>query len=154
MDDTLDLDGLEIRLLREDDFEDIVEIDKRAAGRPRHDYIGRKFEKAIQGAGQLGSSYVAVHEGKVVGFIMGDVYLGEFGIPADTATIDTIGVHADFEGHGIAARLMDEFTHHCRTAGVRRIHTLVEWTDEPLLRFFDHMGFGPAKVLSLEKKLD
>ncbi len=33
----------------------------------------------------------------------------------------------------------------------KRIHTLVEWTDAPLLKFFDHMGFGPAKVLSLEK---
>ena len=148
-----DQERLEIRLLREDDFEDIVEIDTRAAGRPRHDYIGRKFEHAIQGAGQLGSSYVAQMDQKVVGFIMGDVYLGEFGIPADTATIDTIGVHPDFEGHGIARRLMEEFTSHCRHAGVKRIHTLVEWTDEPLLRFFDHMGFGPAKVLSLEKKL-
>jgi ribosomal protein S18 acetylase RimI-like enzyme len=153
MNATVDLDKLEIRLLREDDFEGIVEIDTRASGRPRHDYIGRKFEHAIQGAGQLGSSYVAQMDRKVVGFIMGDVYLGEFGIRADTATIDTIGVHPDFEGHGIAKGLIAEFTSHCRSAGVERIHTLVEQTDEPLLKFFDHMGFGPAKVLSLELKL-
>jgi len=150
---TVDMDKLEIRLLREDDFEDIVEIDTRVTGRPRHDYIGRKFEHAIQGAGQLGTSYVAQLDVKVIGFIMGDAYLGEFGIAADTATIDTIGVHPDFEGHGIAKRLMVEFTSHCRSAGVKRIHTLVEQTDEQLLRFFDHMGFGPAKVLSLELKL-
>ena len=149
----IEMDKLVIRSLREDDYEAIVDIDTRAAGRARHDFIGRKFEHAIQSAGQLGTSYVAILDGDVTGFIMGDVYLGEFGIPADTATIDTIGVHPDYEGHGIARRLLEEFTNHCRVAGVRRIHTLVEWTDEPLLRFFDHMGFGPAKVLSLEKKL-
>lgn len=153
MNATIEPDKMEIRLLREDDFQDIVEIDTRVSGRPRHDYIGRKFEQAIQGAGQLGSSYVAQLDTKVVGFIMGDVYLGEFGIRADTATIDTIGVHPDFGGRGIAKRLMAEFTSHCRVAGVKRIHTLVEQTDEPLLRFFDHMGFGPAQVLSLELKL-
>ncbi len=150
---TFDPDTLEIRPLREDDYEAIVAIDTRAAGRPRPDYIGRKFERAIQSAGQLASSFVAASEGRVVGFIMGGVYLGEFGILADTATIDTIGVHPDVEGHGIARRMMEEFTSHCRAAGVTRIHTLVEWTDEPLLRFFDHLGFQPAKVLSLEKKL-
>ena len=149
----IDPEKLVIRPLRDDDYEAIVDIDTRAAGRARHDFIGRKFEHAIQSAGQLGTSYVATHDGTVLGFIMGDVYLGEFGIPADTATIDTIGVHPDFEGHGLARRLMEEFINHCRVAGVRRIHTLVEWTDEPLLRFFDHMGFVPAKVLSLEMKL-
>ncbi len=149
----VDKERLEIRPLREDDYEGIVDIDTRAAGRARHDYIGRKFENAIQSAGQLGTSYVATLDGVVVGFIMGEVYLGEFGIPADTATIDTIGVHPDREGMGIARMLLGEFVRHCRTAGVKRIHTLVEWTEEPLLRFFDHMGFVPAKVLSLELKL-
>ena len=149
----IDKDQLEIRPLREDDYEAIVDIDTLAAGRARHDYIGRKFEHAIQSAGQLGTSYVAVHEGRVLGFVMGNVYLGEFGIPADTATIDTIGVHPEFASHGVARKLMEEFITHCRAAGVGRIHTLVEWTDEPLLRFFDHMGFQPAKTLSLEMKL-
>ena len=146
-------DKVVVRALREADFEDIVDIDTRAAGRPRHDYIGRKFEHAIQSAGQLGTSYVATYEDQVLGFIMGEVYLGEFGIPADTATIDTIGVHPDFEGIGLARMLINEFINHCKVAGVKRIHTLVEWTDEPLLRFFDHIGFTPAKVLSLELKL-
>ena len=150
---TIDPDTLQIRPLHEGDFEAIVDIDTRAAGRPRPDYIGRKFEHAIQSAGQLGTSYVAVADGVTLGFIMGGVYLGEFGMPGDTATIDTIGVNPDFEGNGIARRLLDEFVGHCRAAGVKRIHTLVEWTDEPLLRFFDHMGFGPAKALSLEKIL-
>ena len=79
---TIETRQVEIRPLREEDYEAIVEIDTRAAGRARHDYIGRKFEQAIQSAGQLGTSYVAVHGDRVVGFVMGDVYLGEFGIPA------------------------------------------------------------------------
>ncbi len=148
-----DLEAVVIRPLRDEDYEAIVEIDTRAAGRPRHDYIGRKFEHAIQSAGQLGTSYVATLDDQVAGFVMGDVYLGEFGIFADTATIDTIGVHPDFEGKGIARKLFEEFVSHCRAAGVNRIHTLVDWNEGDLLHFFDHMGFVPAKTLSLEKKL-
>ncbi len=150
---SIDPDKLVIRPLHEADYEAIVDIDTRAAGSPRHSYIGRKFEQAIQSAGQLGTSYVATYDDEVVGFVMGEVYLGEFGIPGDTATIDTIGVNPDYEGNGIARRLFDEFVNHCRTAGVKRIQTLVEWTNAPLLRFFDHMGFVPAKALSLEKEL-
>lgn len=150
---TVDPREMEIRPLREEDYEAIVEIDTRAAGRPRHEYIGRKFEHAIQSAGQLGTSYVAVQDGRVVGFVMGAVYLGEYGIPADTATIDTIGVHPDAEGGGVARALMREFISHCQSAGVRQIHTLVDWTEEHLLRFFDHMGFAPARTLCLEMKL-
>ena len=38
-------------------------------------------------------------------------------------------------------------------AGVKRLHTLVEWNDWKLIHFFDSMGFSPARTLSLEAPL-
>jgi ribosomal protein S18 acetylase RimI-like enzyme len=61
----------------------------------------------------------------VVGFVMREIYLGEFGIPIDTAAVDTIRVHPKFQRSGIAHMLLDEYKSHAREAGVKRLDTLV-----------------------------
>ena len=40
-------------------------------------------------------SLVAEWEGKVIGFIMGAIFHGEFGIPERRANIESIGIHPD-----------------------------------------------------------
>jgi ribosomal protein S18 acetylase RimI-like enzyme len=96
---------------------------------------------------------VAVSDGRVVGFIMGNVYLGEFGIPETTASLDTIGVHPEYQKQGIATQLMEEFITHVRAAGVDTVYTLVNWNDWALLRFFEAVGFAPAPTVNLELKI-
>ncbi|MBI4526071.1 MAG: GNAT family N-acetyltransferase [Deltaproteobacteria bacterium] len=81
---------------------------------------------------------------------MGEIYLGEFGIPEDTATVDTLGVRPEFQRSGIGHLLLDEYKSHALKAGVSRLHTLVDWNDWKLIHFFDSVGFSPAKTLSLE----
>lgn len=98
-------------------------------------------------------SLAAELEGKVVGFIIGEAYLGEFGIPATTAFVDTIGVDPDHQHQGVARALMEEFVTTARKAGITTISTLVNWNDHDLVRFFDGIGFQPARTLNLELKL-
>ena len=81
---------------------------------------------------------------------MGEIYLGEFGIPNDTAAIDTIGLHPGFQRSGVAHMLLDEDKSHARAAGVKRLHTLVDWNDWRLIHFLDSVRFSPARTLSLE----
>jgi ribosomal protein S18 acetylase RimI-like enzyme len=96
---------------------------------------------------------VAEQDDQVIGFIMGNVYLGEFGIPETIASLDTIGVHPDYQGQGLAIELMNEFVRNLQKAGVERIYTLVDWNDWDLLRFFEKPGFVPAKMLNLELQI-
>ena len=79
--------------------------------------------------------------------------MGEFGIPETTASLDTIGVHLDYQGQGLAIELMKEFVTNLRKAGVERIYTLINWNDWELLRFFEKSGFVPAKVVNLELQI-
>ncbi len=90
---------------------------------------------------------------RLIGFIMGNVYLGEFGIPETTASLDTIGVHPDYQGQGLAIELMNEFVRNLEKAGVERIYTLINWNDWDLLRFFEKSGFVPAKMVNLELQI-
>jgi N-acetylglutamate synthase-like GNAT family acetyltransferase len=48
---------------------------------------------------------------------------------------------------------MEEFVTHARAAGVDTIYTLVNWNDWALLRFFEAVGFAPAKTVNLELKV-
>jgi len=149
----IDPDKLMIRVMGEEDMDAIVDIDARVLGQRRPVYYERKCGLALDDARQLVTSLVAEQEGQVIGFIMGNVYLGEFGIPETTASLDTIGVHPDYQGQGLAIELMKEFVTNLKKAGVERIYTLVNWNDWDLLRFFEKSGFTPAKVVNLELPL-
>jgi ribosomal protein S18 acetylase RimI-like enzyme len=146
-------EDVDIRVLRESDVEPVTEIDYKVFGTRRPEYYERKIGEALhQEGGRLVTSLVAEVGGKVAGFIMGSVYLGEFGIPESIAYIDTIGVDPDYQRQGIAGHLLDEFKTTVQKAGVNKVHTLVNWSDTDLLGFFADRGFVAANTLNL--KLD
>ncbi len=132
----------------------MVEIDEKVFNHARQDYYETKFARALDEKGRLVLSLVAEVEGKVTGFVMCELFVGEYGIPATTATLDTIGIHPDSQGKGVGKRLMEEFIAHLRKAGVQKINTLVDWNDWQLIRFFSGSGFAPAKTINLELNVD
>ncbi len=142
-----------IRPLNKGDFEAVVDIDKKVYKKARPEYYEMKFSMALDNRDHLVTSLVAEADGKVVGFVMSELYTGEYGIPATTATLDTIGVDPAYQGKGVGGQLMDAFVTHLRKAGVEKLTTLVNWNDWQLIRFFNISGFQPAKSLNLELKL-
>jgi ribosomal protein S18 acetylase RimI-like enzyme len=142
-----------VRPLKREDFGAVVEIDAKVFNEPRPDYYETKFNRALDRKDRMVLSLVAEVDGKVVGFVMSELYVGEYGIPASTATLDTVGIHPDYQRKGVARTLMEEFLGHLRKAGVEKVNTLVDWNDWQLIRFFSTCGFEPAKTLNLELKL-
>ena len=142
-----------VRTMKKEDIDAIVEIDARVLGEKRADYYERKCTLALDSTIQLVTSLVAEYDGRVVGFIMGNIFMGEFGIPEASASLDTIGVDPDFQGKGIAVELIKQFIRNARKAHVEYLYTLVDWNDWDMLRFFEKSGFVPAKAIKLELKL-
>lgn len=138
-----------IRVMREDDLDAITAIDSMYFGTLRPEYYKEKLVAATKGAG-INTSLVAEIDGEVLGFIMGQLYTGEFGIPETAANLDTIGVHPMAVGNGIAGKLLEQFTIQMAKLGVTTIHTLVDWNDTSLMLFFHRSGFVPSRRLSLE----
>ena len=113
-----------------------------------------KFEKLFKSKDYLPTSLVAEKEdGTVVGFIMGELYMGEYGIFQEQATLDTIGVDPDYQHQGIGEQLIDEFMDHLRKLGVKKIYTLVDWNDSKLIHFFSANQFSPSQTINLERSL-
>jgi predicted N-acetyltransferase YhbS len=144
---------LAMRVMKKEDVGAIVEIDDKVLGEERHSYYDRKCATALDDSMQMVTSLVAVYEDNIIGFIMGNVFLGEFGIPESVATFDTIGVHPDYQGQGVAVELIRQFVSNLKKAQVEHIYTFVNWNDWDMLKFLEKSGFGPSKTLALEMKL-
>jgi len=142
-----------IRSMRKGDIDSIVEIDAQALGQRRPDYYERKAALALDHERQVVTSLVAEYEGQVIGFTMGNLYLGEYGIPEATASLDTIGVRPEYQGNGVASELIKSYITNMRKAGVENVYIMVNWNDWGMLRLFEKFGFLPAKTVNLELNL-
>ena len=145
------LENVKIRTLIKDDLDAIVEIDEKVLGENRKNYWERKLELMNHQSTQV--SLVAELEGKVVGFILGDISGWEFGVPETIGWIDTIGVDPVYQKRGLATALAHELIKNLKAFGVKTIYTLVSWNDWDLLQFFHAMGFTRGDLINLELKI-
>jgi predicted N-acetyltransferase YhbS len=144
--------AIKIRLMKADDFNAIVRIDEKVLKVSRPEYYKMKFEKFVHSKDYVPTSLVAEQEDEtVVGFAMGELYIGEYGISEDRATLDTIGVDPSCQHKGVGQQLITEFMDHLKRLGVRRVNTLVDWNDSKLIHFFSANKFSPSKTVNLER---
>jgi len=140
--------------MKADDFNAVVGIDEKVLKNRRLEYYKIKFEKFVESKDYLPASLVAVKEdGTVVGFVMGEIFIGEYGIFEEEATLDTIGVDPSYQHRGIGEQLLNEFVNHLRSLRVQKINTLVNWNDSRLIHFFSANQFSPSKTINLERNL-
>ena len=145
--------AIHIRLMQAKDFDAVVAIDQKIVGKARPDYFEMKFEMLFESRDYVPTSLVAEDDNRnVVGFVMGTLYVGEFGIFGEQATLDTLGVEPDHQNQGIGKRLLDEFMDHLRSLDVKKVSTLVD-TEDKLMDFFRVNRFSPSRTIHLERKL-
>ncbi len=147
--------NIKIRLMEAKDFEAVVKIDEYVLKKSRREYFEQKFELLFKSGEFLPTSFVALNEkDSAVGFLVGTLYIGDYGISRDGATIDAIGVDPDYQRQGIGEKLMDEFIFHLRQLEVTKINTLVEKNDIQMMNYFDANQFSPSKtVVNLERSI-
>jgi ribosomal protein S18 acetylase RimI-like enzyme len=140
--------------MKADDFDAVVGIDGKILKASRPEYYEMKFDKLFKSKDYLPVSLVAEEEdGTVVGFVMGELYMGEYGIFQERATLDTIGVDPYYQHKGIGEQLIKEFMDHLSKLGVQKISTLVDLNNSKLIQFFSANQFSPSKTIYLERSL-
>src|SRR4030065_2926061 len=100
------LENVNIRPLRKEDLDAIVEIDEKVLGEKRRDYWEKKLQMMDDKASQV--SLGAEVQGKVLGFILGDISGWEFGVPDTIGWIDTMGVDPVHQKKGLGTALARE----------------------------------------------
>jgi ribosomal protein S18 acetylase RimI-like enzyme len=145
--------AVKIRLMQTDDFAAVIRIDEKVLKAAGPEYYTLTFEELVQSTDRLPTSLVAeAEDGTVVGFVMGELFIGEYGISHE-ATLDTIGVDPDYQHQGVGKQLLKEFMDHLKALGARKICTLVDSNDSIMMHFFSANQFGPSKTINLERSL-
>ncbi|HSP06547.1 MAG TPA: GNAT family N-acetyltransferase [Acidobacteriota bacterium] len=142
-----------VRPVEDSDVDGIIAIDaKVAGGESKPEYWQRKLAQITAGAnGHLG--LIAERNGKILGFMLGEVRSWEFRQPP-TGWITALGTDPAHRREGVARRLIAEMIDIFRSRGLENVRTMVEWADGEVLSFFTAMGFDRGPFIELEKKLN
>jgi ribosomal protein S18 acetylase RimI-like enzyme len=142
---------LKIRPVEDIDLGAIAEIDEKIGGKYRPEVWEQRVGYYLRRDPE--ASHVAVHEGKVVGFMLGEVRSGEFGLEEPTGWIEVLGVDPDARRMSAGRKLADALLDHFRKRGATSVRTLVDEKMEGIGGFFASLGFEPAPVKPFVKKL-
>jgi ribosomal protein S18 acetylase RimI-like enzyme len=149
---TYEFEKYNVRNLTEKDLDAMVRIEHKNTGTSRREYYAQKLRGALNESG-IRISLAAESDGILVGFLMGQVFYGEFGLPERIAVIDSVGVNPEFKGRKVGTALMHQLKMNLKALGIEKIHTEVEWQKFGLMGFFAKEGFSPAPRICLECKL-
>ncbi|MEM7049008.1 MAG: GNAT family N-acetyltransferase [Acidobacteriota bacterium] len=136
--------NLRVRPLDELDLEAIGDIDERISGLYRPDYWERRVGYYLRR--DPDASLVAELDGRVVGFMFGEVRSGEFGLDEATGWIEVLGVDPDCRGRDVGRSMADRMCEHFRARGAVAVRTFVDDERDDLGGFFSALGFEPASL--------
>ncbi len=147
----LRMSSLIIRGLDTMDIGDIVAIDEKITERYRPEvwetrcayYLRRDPDAAV----------VCVADGTVVGFMLGEVRSGEFGLEEPTGWIEVLGVDPDHQGKAIGRKLAEAMLDYFRRRGAKTVRTLVDGDMADIAGFFGSLGFQPSSLRPFVKTL-
>jgi ribosomal protein S18 acetylase RimI-like enzyme len=97
--------------------------------------------------------FVASKDGRVVGFIIGEIKGEGFGLE-QSGWIEVVGVHPSHMGIGIGRILAEKLFDFFKKEGIRDIYTTVRWDAGDMLSFFKAIGFDRSPFINLRKHLD
>lgn len=142
---------MKIRPLTELDVEAITRIDERVTGQYRPDVWEQRIGYYLRRDPE--SSQVADLDGRVAGFMLGEVRGGEFGLDEPTGWMEFFGVDPDARGRAIGRQLADALLAHFRSQGAHVVRTMYATTDKDIAGFLGALGFVAAPVTALERRL-
>ena len=143
--------GIKIRKIRAEDVSEIVAIQESILQKKVSKKWVQMVDHRLKKQEALG--FVALKDGGVVGFIIGEIKGEGFGLE-QSGWIEVVGVHPRQMGVGIGRILAEKLFTFFKKEGIRDIHTSVRWDAGDMLSFFKAIGFDRSIFINLSKHLD
>jgi ribosomal protein S18 acetylase RimI-like enzyme len=143
--------GIKIRKIRIEDVSEIIAIQESILQKK----VSKKWVQMVEDhlKKQEGVGFVASKDGRVVGFIIGEIKGEGFGLE-QSGWIEVVGVHPRQMGVGIGRILAEKLFAFFKKEEIRDIHTAVRWDAGDMLSFLKAIGFDRSIFINLSKHLD
>ena len=143
------ISGLNIRHMTSSDTTDISKIDQKITGRERG---WQQKASSHFGMYHPSFSFVAEVEGKLVGFIIGDLRGADYALPPG-GYIDIMGVDPEYQGKGIGKKLLEYFIRECLDSGIKA-RGLLRGDQKRMHAFLTAAGFQRGDLVEFVKGFD
>ncbi len=143
---------MELRVLRLEDLNLVIELDKKITGEDHDEYFEEHFHSALSKA-ESELMIGAFDKNRLLGFLLASVRQVAFGQHMKIAYLEMIEVDPEFQKKGVGTELFQEFKKKLRTLGIERVITIVDWRMSHLLSFFSANGFKKGDMIQLEMNL-
>ncbi len=145
--------NVSIRNALPSDLDDVITLDKLSTKEEKPEYWQGIFAHYVVAGKDDRLFLVAEANGKVAGFIVGEVRAWEFGSPP-CDWVFALSVSPKAREMGIGKRMFDEISVRLKQTGVTTVRTMVDRDDKLTLSFFRSMGLRTGRYIELEKQLD
>ncbi len=150
--------AIRTRLLGIEDLEEILRIAERIERKNDSEKTEKMASLKETAVYQLQSGDPLLNlgaevDGKLVGFIFGEIKIWEFGRGEKTGWIKVLGVDQEFQGMGVGYKLGQMLLAHFKKKGVKKVRTLVDWYEGDLISYFKSLGFTMLSMLPLEREI-
>lgn len=145
--------GLTIRPLLAEDLSSVLKIQSPFPDEAARNAFIQMMEYQIEctdASLRLG----AYLQDKLIGFVVGEIRLWEFGGSEHTGWIKALTVSLEFQKCGVGRKLGEALLKNFRERGVDRVRTLVDWHAGEMIAYFRSLGFQIMPILPLEKRLN
>jgi ribosomal protein S18 acetylase RimI-like enzyme len=145
--------ALQIRPATSSDLSGLIALDREITGLAKRKYWKDTFVR--YGVRRRPPQYllVAVHRGRIEGFIVGEVRAWEFGEPP-CGWIFAVQVRPKTRLKGIGTQLFGTLCGAFRRAGVEKVRTITARDNHLVLSFFRSQGMMAGPFIELEAALD
>lgn len=140
-----------VRPVTELDITEIVQIDEKIRGQYAPDEWETRVSYYIRRDPE--GSFVAEVDGNVVGFMLGEVRSGEFGLSEPTGWIEVLGIDPDCQGKSLGTQLATAMLAHFKSKGATAVRTLVDHSMPQIKKFFQSLDFEEAEITPLVRRL-
>jgi ribosomal protein S18 acetylase RimI-like enzyme len=142
-----------IRPAGPDDVASIVKLDEAATGQAKPQYWRDLYDSFSQNGTGRRTFLVAEINGRIVGFITGEVRDFEFGTQ-NCGWVFALTVDPTIRVNSIGTQLFDELCRIFASVGVKKVRTMIEHDNQLVMAFFRSQGLMVGRFIGMEKDLD
>lgn len=137
---------MKLRRLTSEDMEQVIAIQESITRQPVSPNWRKMLRQHVEDPCQVG--LVAQTEGRVIGFILGEIKVGGFGSEL-TGWMEMVGVVPEQMGAGVGRALAQGLFEYFAKQGVSEVLTAVRWDSGDMLAFFKKLGFDRSPFINL-----